>query len=140
MLTTNLSDHLVLVTGGTGGRGKATGLALASRGGSIAVHHNTAADTAEELIQQLHNLGHDDGVSMPKNHLNGKVEQISDVAPTRFVAYMPKLRHPWATPSILFKNVGLAMGKFGVKEIFDLGVEEFEQIWPVNCGLTFFLT
>lgn len=43
-------------------------------------------------------------------------------------------------PSILFKNVGLAMGKFGVKERFDIGVEEFEQIWRVNCGLIFFLT
>lgn len=114
MLTTNLSDHLVLVTGGTGGIGKAPGLALASLGGSIAVHDNTAADTAEELIQQLQaksarakafqaNLANDDGVSMPKNHLNGKVEQISDVAPTRFVAYMPKLRHPWATPAFFLR-------------------------------------
>lgn len=112
MLTTNLSDHLVLVTGGTGGIGKATGLALASLAASIAVHYNTAADTAEELTQPLPansaranafqaHLRNGDDVSMQKNHLNRNVEQMSDVAPTRFAASMPKLRHSWATPALL---------------------------------------
>ena len=57
MLTTDLSDHLALVTGGTGGIGKATCLALASLGCSIAVHYNTAAETAEEVVKQLEGEG-----------------------------------------------------------------------------------
>lgn len=110
MLTTNLSDHLALVTGATGGIGRATCLALASLGCSIAVHYNTAADTAEELVKQLEaksvrakafqaNLGNYDDVRAKKNHLNGNVEQMSDMATNRSVAYMPKLRHPWVTPA-----------------------------------------
>jgi 3-oxoacyl-[acyl-carrier protein] reductase len=57
MLTTDLSDHLALVTGATGGIGKATCLALAALGCSIAVHYNSAADTAEEVVKQLESKG-----------------------------------------------------------------------------------
>ena len=53
MLTIDLSDHLALVTGATGGIGKATCLALAALGCSIAVHYNSAADTAEQVVKQL---------------------------------------------------------------------------------------
>jgi 3-oxoacyl-[acyl-carrier protein] reductase len=57
MLTTDLSNHLALVTGATGGIGKATCLALAALGCSIAVHYNSAADTAEEVVKQLESKG-----------------------------------------------------------------------------------
>ena len=57
MLTTDLSNHLALVTGGTGGIGRATCLTLASLGCSIAVHYNSAADTAEEVVKQLEGKG-----------------------------------------------------------------------------------
>jgi 3-oxoacyl-[acyl-carrier protein] reductase len=57
MLTTDLSDHLALVTGGTGGIGKATCLALASLGCSVAVHYNAAAETAAELVKQVEAKG-----------------------------------------------------------------------------------
>ena len=51
MLTTDLSDHLALVTGATGRIGKATCLALTALGCLIAVHYNSAADTAEEVVK-----------------------------------------------------------------------------------------
>jgi NAD(P)-dependent dehydrogenase (short-subunit alcohol dehydrogenase family) len=57
MLTTDLSQHLALVTGATGGIGKATCLALAALGCSIAVHYNSAVDDAAELVQQLEAKG-----------------------------------------------------------------------------------
>ena len=53
MLTTVLSPHLALVTGATGGIGKATCIGLAALGCSIAVHYNSAADDAGELVKQL---------------------------------------------------------------------------------------
>jgi NADP-dependent 3-hydroxy acid dehydrogenase YdfG len=57
MLTTDLSPHLALVTGATGGIGKATCLALAALGCSIAVHYNAAADDATDLVRQLEEKG-----------------------------------------------------------------------------------
>jgi 3-oxoacyl-[acyl-carrier protein] reductase len=51
MLTIDLSDHLALVTGTTGGIGKATCLALAVLGCLIAVHYNSAADAVKEVVK-----------------------------------------------------------------------------------------
>ena len=56
-LTTDLSKHLALVTGATGGIGKATCLALASFGCSIAVHYNSATDKAKTLVGELNSMG-----------------------------------------------------------------------------------
>jgi hypothetical protein len=44
-------QSLTLVTGATGGMGKATCLALAALGCSTAVHYNSAADAAEEVVK-----------------------------------------------------------------------------------------
>jgi 3-oxoacyl-[acyl-carrier protein] reductase len=52
-----LSGHLALITGATGGIGKATCLALAALGCSIAVHYYTAADDAAALVQELEAKG-----------------------------------------------------------------------------------
>lgn len=57
MLITDLSSHLALVTGATGGIGKATCIALAGLGCSIAVHYNSAANDAAELVGQLEAKG-----------------------------------------------------------------------------------
>jgi 3-oxoacyl-[acyl-carrier protein] reductase len=57
VLTTDLRRHLALVTGASGGIGKATCLALASMGCSIAVHYHSSASVAEELVKQLKSRG-----------------------------------------------------------------------------------
>ena len=57
VLTTDLRPHLALVTGASGGIGKATCLALASMGCSIAVHYHSLTLAAEELVTQLKEKG-----------------------------------------------------------------------------------
>lgn len=57
ILTTDLSHHLALVTGATGGIGKATCLALAELGCSIAVHYNAASEKAKILVEELRGKG-----------------------------------------------------------------------------------
>lgn len=57
VLTTDLRSHLALVTGASGGIGKATCLALASMGCSIAVHYHSSKSAAEELVTQLKEKG-----------------------------------------------------------------------------------
>lgn len=56
-LVTDLSGHLALVTGASGGIGKATCRALAKMGCSIAVHYHSQTQAAEELIQELKGYG-----------------------------------------------------------------------------------
>jgi len=53
ILTTDLRPHLALVTGASGGIGKATCLALASMGCSIAVHYHSSTSVAEDLVREL---------------------------------------------------------------------------------------
>ena len=51
MVHKDLSGHLALVTGATGGCGKAICLALVSLGCSIAVQYNAATDDASNLVR-----------------------------------------------------------------------------------------
>lgn len=53
VLTADLRSHLALVTGASGGIGKATCLALAELGCSIAAHYYSNANAANELVDQL---------------------------------------------------------------------------------------
>lgn len=53
MLTTDLSSHLALVTGATGGIGQATCRSLASLGCSIAVHYHSAESDATNLVRDI---------------------------------------------------------------------------------------
>lgn len=57
MLHNDLKNDLALVTGATGGIGKAICKSLAALGCSIAVHHNSAVDVARTLVTQLEKIG-----------------------------------------------------------------------------------
>jgi 3-oxoacyl-[acyl-carrier protein] reductase len=49
----NLKGHTALITGGSGGIGKATCLALARSGSSIAVHYNSNKESAEAIVEEI---------------------------------------------------------------------------------------
>ncbi|KAB8527775.1 hypothetical protein FH972_025428 [Carpinus fangiana] len=52
-----LQGHIALVTGATGGIGKATCLSLARLGCDIAAHYHADADGAAALVEQLEEIG-----------------------------------------------------------------------------------
>lgn len=57
VLVTDLRPHLSLVTGASGGIGKATCRALATLGCSIAVHYHSSTEAANELVKELKEKG-----------------------------------------------------------------------------------
>jgi len=57
--TLPLKGRLVLITGCTGGIGKATARALALKGASIAVHFHSAVEAAKSLVEELNSYGVD---------------------------------------------------------------------------------
>lgn len=56
-LTTDLTGHVCLVTGGTGGIGKATCYALAKMGCAVAIHYSQAQSTAQEMVKDFQAQG-----------------------------------------------------------------------------------
>ena len=130
MLTKDLSDHLVLITGATGGIGSATCHALASLGCSIAVHFNSAASTAESLVDDLrtkHNV--------KAEHFQADLSNYDGVRQLH-----QKVVQKLGSPTILFNNAGLTAGKQGVKDISDVSIEVFEETWRANCGSAYLLS
>ena len=57
MLTTDLEEHVALVTGATGGIGKATCHSLASLRCTVAAHYNANEEGAKALIEELRHQG-----------------------------------------------------------------------------------
>jgi hypothetical protein len=57
VLTMGLRPHLTLVSGASGGIGKATCRSLASMGCTIAVHYHSSTEAANALVEELRGMG-----------------------------------------------------------------------------------
>ncbi|OJD32338.1 3-oxoacyl-acp reductase [Diplodia corticola] len=128
-LTTDLSSQLALVTGASGGIGKATCLALADMGCSIAVHYHTNSDAANALVDQLKAKG------VNVQALQADLS-IYDEARKLYSSVSSSL----GSPKILFNNAGSALSKPGLRSASDISIEDFELTWRSNCGSAFLLT
>ena len=56
MTDTDFKGKLALITGATGGIGRATCKKLAELGCDIAVHYNSAAERASELVKEVESM------------------------------------------------------------------------------------
>ena len=155
VLTTDLRSHLALVTGASGGIGKATCLALASMGCSIAVHYHSSTAAAEELVAQLKEKG------VRAEAFKADLTKYDEVSLSAAPHSSPRWSLPWfrfmgltahqvrslhaavvknlGNPTILFNNAGLTL-KSGIKSITEISIDEFEHTWRANCGSAFLMT
>lgn len=126
-----LRDKLALITGCTGGIGWASALSLARLGCSIAVHYNSAAEKATELVSQLQ--------ALPGVKAAAFQADLSDYDNVRRLhrEVVAMLGHP----DILFNNSGSTGRMIGPQgDIESITVDEFEDIWRLNTGSSFLLT
>jgi 3-oxoacyl-[acyl-carrier protein] reductase len=129
MASSDLSNQLALITGATGGIGKATCLALAALKCSIAVHYNSASDTAATLVKDLRALG------VRAESFQADLSQYDQVRRLH-EEVVSKLGHP----TILFNNAGTTSNKTLIKAISDISIEDFESTWRANTASAFLLT
>lgn len=129
MSSTNLEGKVALVTGATGGIGYATCIALAKQGCNVAVHYNSAQDTARALVREVESLG------VKANLFQA---DMSDYEAVRRLH--AEVESGMGNPEILYNNAGLTLGKSGIKSISEISIEDFEKTWRANCGSAFLLT
>ena len=125
-----LKGHLALVTGATGGIGRATCAALAAAGCDLAIHYHQASSIASSLAEDL-STAHAIRVESFQADLTSY-----DGTRALHNAVVTRLGHP----SIVFLNAGSSSGLSGVKDVSEVSVEVFESTWRGNCGQTFLLT
>ncbi|ETN39934.1 uncharacterized protein HMPREF1541_06161 [Cyphellophora europaea CBS 101466] len=132
MVDTNFTPdtHLALITGATGGIGRATCHALARLGISVAAHFNAAKDDAEVLVQEL----------TEQYQVRAACFQADlgdyDAVHRLHASVVATLGHP----NILFLNAGTTGGVSGVKNLTEVPFDVFEQTWRINCGSNILLT
>ncbi|KIJ47900.1 hypothetical protein M422DRAFT_28696 [Sphaerobolus stellatus SS14] len=125
-----LEGKLALITGCTGGIGKATAQSLATKGASIAVHYNAAEETAQSLVKELQALG------------VTAVSFKADLSSYQAVRELHQaVKASMGDPDILFCNAGILGQTIGPKgNIQDISVDHFEDTWRTNTGVHFLLT
>ena len=128
-----LQGRLALITGATGGIGRATCETLAAQGCHIAIHYHRASSVAADLVSRLPSKYKDLGVKAASFQAD-----LSDYSEVRRLH--AEVVSTLGDPDILFNNAGLNLGKVGLKGIEEVSVEEFEYTWRANCGHAFLLT
>lgn len=158
-----MAPKVALVTGATGGIGKATSVALAKEGYTLALHYNSASkSTVDELLASVNDVykataAASSSSSSPNNNNNNNSssssisisESVTEQAVRAFQADLSdfeavKRLHAQVVaelgdPAVVFLNAGTTAGVSGVQSISEIPLAAFEQTWRVNTAAPFLL-
>ncbi|KAK4561409.1 hypothetical protein LTR86_004726 [Recurvomyces mirabilis] len=136
---------VALITGATGGIGRATAIAFAKTGRyDLALHYNNASqETRDEIKTTILALAPspdpDTGATRTGQT---KVEffraDMGDYASVRELH--SDVAKVFGKVDILFNNAGSTLGYQGVKNLADIPIDLFESTWRVNTGSGILLT
>lgn len=143
-----MAPKLALITGATGGIGKATSIALAKEGYSLALHYNTASsETVTQLLDAVKSAAsskptpsNSDAAQEGTPHQSFQAFQanLSDFDAVRRLH--KDVVSTMSNPDILFLNAGSDCGFSGVSSLSDIPLDTFEQTWRINTASPFLLT
>ncbi|MFH1755671.1 MAG: SDR family oxidoreductase [Candidatus Latescibacterota bacterium] len=108
----DFSNQNIIVTGASGGIGRAIAHQFAERGGRVLVHYFSSRDTAEQVVQALPGQGHfaaQADVSDPRG-----AEQLISLAEDRF-----------GRIDVLVNNAGI----YEEHAIMEAGYDEWQTVW-----------
>lgn len=131
----NNNNKLVLITGATGGIGRATAIAFAKAGGyDLALsYHKASQETRDEVLSAIKEAI---GSSQTRTaFFQADMGNYNDIR---------KLHQEVTTDlgpvSILFNNAGANGGHSSVQSLADVPIDIFDQTWRINTGSAILLT
>ncbi|MCJ1304845.1 hypothetical protein MMC08_007658 [Hypocenomyce scalaris] len=134
----NMTQHIILITGASGGIGSSTAIRVASEAtklgvGSIALHYNSNQALAEKVKAK---------VQETNPHIKVGIFQADLAKPEDITRLHKEVTDAFGAIDILFANAGTSTGKnIGPKgSIEDVSLETFEATWRVNTLASFQLT
>ncbi|OQN98587.1 hypothetical protein B0A48_15850 [Cryoendolithus antarcticus] len=128
--------QLVLITGATGGIGKATALAFAKTGlYNVALHyHSASTETRSQLADEIKAASPTD-TAIETTFFQADLGSFDEVR--RLHEQVTKQS---GDVDILFNNAGSTLAHSGIKSLSDVPIDVFEQSWRVNTGSGILLT
>lgn len=133
MATTSIPKGLALITGATGGIGKATAIALAKEGYNLALHYNNAdMQTREDLMLSIKQQA-----SFEANVAFFQAD-MSDYDSVRQL-HKDVVAHAGQV-DVLFNNAGTTGGISGPQSLSDVPIDVFDKTWKINTGSAILLT
>ncbi len=121
----DLTGHLAIVTGASGGIGGAIALELGLAGATVAVHYNEHEARAREVVEQLESMGAKAGA------FKCDLRKIDKIA-----GFVDRVVEELGQPDILINNAGINLEGFLVR----LEQESVEELFSVNLISTFHLS
>ncbi|KAK6441893.1 hypothetical protein LTR95_001860 [Oleoguttula sp. CCFEE 5521] len=132
----NSRRQLALVTGATGGIGKATALAFAKTGlYNLALHYCSASTEARAQL-----LGEIKAVSPTDTSIETAFFQADLSSFDEVRRLHAKVVEKSGEVDILFNNAGSTVSHSGIKSLSDVPIDIFEQSWRINTGSGILLT
>jgi 3-oxoacyl-[acyl-carrier protein] reductase len=116
-----LRDRVALVTGASGGIGRAIALRLAEAGARLALHYSSGADRAEALLEEIGNRGLIVGADLARPEAAGELVDAVEEA--------------LGPVEVLVANAGMSR----VQPLEDVSLDDWDTVIDVNLRAPFLL-
>ena len=125
---------VILITGATGGIGRATAIAFAREGGyNLALHYNSASkETRDEVTSAIRNAARD---PCQADFFQADLGDYDSVR-----ALYTEAKRVVGDVDVLFNNAGADAGIKGPASLTDVPIDTFERAWRINTGSGILLT